>query len=373
MTLKNLAIRTKIIIAFAIVLLTSIISGAVILTSEKAVEQNVGWTIHTYKVLGKVDAMMGALVDQETGLRGFLLTGKDGSLDPLRSGEKAFTDNWTAAKTLTSDNPIQQKRLEDIRQQVEEWQRNVSRYAIDLMKKPGSEEAAREVERSRQGKTYFGPDSHAGGRDEGRRASLLGARSDAMKAAENMILVSVIGSIVAILVFGFAAALILNGLIAVPLRATVAGMARVQDGDYKTEVAHTERKDEIGMVSSALLAFRDSLAAAEAARHEAAAREEAERQTLARRERLAQSFVANMQNIAGQFAQSSGEVAGSARNLSATAEETSRQAQAVAAAAEQAASNVQDGRRLLRGTRRLRARDQRSRVPLRRSGQRRVP
>lgn len=341
MSLKNLAIRTKIMLAFGLVLLTSIVTGGIILHSESTVEKNVGWTIHTFQVLQKVEGMMAAMVDQETGLRGFLITGKDGNLEPLRAGEKAFIENWTQAKSLTSDNPVQQKRLDALRQQAEDWQRDVSRYAIDLMSRPGSEEIAREVERAGKGKAYFDKIRLLVAELKDAEASLLGVRNEAMLAAQNVILISAIASVAAILVIGLGAAFTLNALIAVPIRATVAGMDRIRSGDYAVAIDDTERKDEIGAMSTALLTFRDTLAAADAARREDDARKEAERQMLARREQLAQSFVQNMQSIAGQFASSSNEVAGSARNLSATAEETSRQAQAVAAAAEQAAGNVQ--------------------------------
>ena len=341
MSLKNLAIRTKIVLMFGLVLLTSLVTGGIILQAETTLEKNVDWTIHTYHVLDRVDGMMAAMVDQETGLRGFLLTRKDGSLAPLVSGEKAFADNWSAAKSLTSDNPIQQKRLDAVREQVEDWQRNVSHYAIDLMRTPGSEDAAVDVERSGKGKVYFDKIRLLVAELKEAESSLLGVRNETMRSAEKIILVSAIASVGAILVIGCSAAFALNTLIAVPIRATVASMERIRSGDYATEVGFTERKDEVGAMSTALRTFRDTLAVAEAARREEDSRKAAEHETLARREHLAQSFVKNMQSLAGQFATTSNDVAGSARNLSATAEETSRQAQAVAAAAEQAAGNVQ--------------------------------
>ncbi len=339
--LKNLAIRTKIILMFGFVLLASVVTGAVILQAEATVSKNVDWTLHTYHVLDRVDGMMSAMVDQETGLRGFLLTRKDGSLAPLVSGEKAFVDNWKEAKSLTSDNPIQQKRLDALRQQVEEWQRNVSQYAIDLMRKPGSEDAAIDVERSGKGKVYFDKIRLLVAELKDAETSLLGARNEAMRSAQRVIQISAIASVGAIVLIGLAAAFALNALIAVPIRATVASMDRIRSGDYASEVGFSERQDEVGAMSAALRTFRDTLAVAEAARREEDSRKEAEREKLARREHLAQAFVKNMQSLSGQFATTSNDVAGSARNLSATAEETSRQAQAVAAAAEQAAGNVQ--------------------------------
>ena len=340
MNVKNLAIRTKIMMAFGLVLIASLVTGGVILKAESTVSQNVGWTVHTYEVLDRVDRMMAAVVDQETGLRGYLITGNDGNLEPLRAGESAFTANWKDAKSLTSDNPVQQQRLDAVRQQVEAWQRDVATHAINLMK-TGSAEAAREVEYAGKGKAYFDKIRGLVAELSQAEASLLTVRQDDMRAAERMIMIAVAVSVLVIVLIGAGAAFTLNKLIALPIRATVTGMERIRGGDFATAVDYTERKDEIGAMSNALLAFRDSLAEAEAARRDATARAEAERAAMARRDRLAQSFVANMESIVNQVASSSSGVSVAARNLSDTAEETSRQAVAVTNAAAEASTNVQ--------------------------------
>nr|WP_281416947.1 CHASE3 domain-containing protein [Ancylobacter lacus] len=327
-------------LAFGLVLIASLATGGVILTAQSTVSQNVGWTVHTYEVLDRVDRMMAAMVDQETGLRGYLITGKDENLEPLRNGESAFAANWKDAKSLTSDNAIQQKRLDAVREHVEAWQRDVSSYAINLMK-AGSTEAAREVEYAGKGKAYFDKIRSLVAELNQAEASLLTVREDDMRAAERMIIVAVGFSVLIIIIIGAGAALVLNKLIALPIRATVTGMDRIRRGDFATVVDYTERKDEIGAISNALLTFRDSLAEADAARREATARAEAERAAMARRDRLAQSFVTNMENIVNHVASSSNEVSAAARNLSDTAEETSRQAMAVTNAAAEASTNVQ--------------------------------
>ena len=341
MSIKNMSIRMKILSAFGLVLVANLITGGIILYSSLSVEKNIGWTVHTYEVLQATDAMMASMVDQETGLRGFLITGNEANLDPLKSGEKAFDESWNTLKSLTSDNPTQQKRLDAIQKQVGDWQTSVSQAAIALMRQPGQQEAAREFERQGKGKSYFDQIRALVAEVKDAEAALLDERSQAMASAEGMIMFSVGLSIVVIIVLAGFIAFGLNKLIAAPIRATVDAMARLRSGDYAVAITGTERKDEVGMMSAALLAFRDGLAEAEKVRQAQAAREEVERQTLARRERLAGDFVGQMQALAEGFAQSSGEVASAAKNLSATAEETSRQAQAVAAAAEQAATNVQ--------------------------------
>jgi methyl-accepting chemotaxis protein len=339
--LVNLSIRLKILLAFALVLVTNLCTGTIILWSNETVDKNVGWSVHTYEVLTQVDRLMASLVDQETGLRGYLITQKTSSLDPLNAGERIFSDSFDRLKALTSDNPTQQSRLDALRREVDGWQRNVSHTAIELMQKPGSEEAAREIERSGKGKANFDAIRRIVEETKNAEASLLSVRSAAVASSQSAIVSAVILSLVMTLALAVGAAFALNAMIATPIRRTIESMAKIQKGDYATEVAGGERRDELGRMSNALVAFRDGLAVAETARREQAAREEIERRQLARREQLASDFVDRMQSLASGFARSSGEVADAAKNLSATAEETARQAQAVAAAAEEAASNVQ--------------------------------
>ncbi len=341
MSVNNISISMKILAAFGLVLLANILTGGAIIYSKSSVDQNVGWTVHTYEVLEQTDRMMASMVDQETGFRGFLITGKEKNLEPLKSGEKTFADAWEKLKSLTSDNPAQQKRLDDIRTQVDAWQSAISHTGIELMNTPGSEEAARDLERTGKGKQYFGQIRSIVADLKNAESSLLGTRSEAMASAQATILLSVIVSIVTILLLAISAAFALNRLIAVPIRSTVGLMERLRGGDYAVEIAGTERKDEIGLMNAALFSFRDGLAEAERARHAAEAVKAAEAAELKRRAELTDRFASRMEELSTAFTGSSTEVADAARNLSATAEETARQAQSVAGAAEEATTNVQ--------------------------------
>ncbi|TDT87513.1 methyl-accepting chemotaxis protein [Azorhizobium sp. AG788] len=339
--LKNMSIRTKILLAFAVVLIANICSGAAILMSNRTVDRNVNWTIHTYEVLAEADQLLISLINQETGLRGYLVTGKTGSLEPLTAGEAGYRQAWGKLKSLTSDNAVQQQRLDAMQKEVEQWQQNVSRAAIDLMGKPGQESAALEIERSGKGKANFDKIRSILSDFKGAESSLLQVRAQAVDAAQTTIVYAVVLAVLAVLALAVLAAVALNALLAKPIRRAITSMEKIKGGDYATQIDDTDRRDEIGLMGNALVSFRDSLGAAAQLQQENAARDEVERQRLAKRNTLAADFVSRMTELSAAFAASSGQVASSARNLSATAEQTSRQAQAVASAAEEAAENVQ--------------------------------
>ncbi len=338
--IANMSIRAKIVLAFGIILLANLIAGGAILLSNETLRKNVDWTIHTYQVIGQADLLLGSMVDQETGLRGFIITGNEANLDPLKAGTTAFDEHWTKLKDLTSDNPAQQKRLDGIRADAESWQKNVSSVAIALRRTPGSETKAGDLERTGAGKQYFDKIRKAIADMKDMEASLLGSRADAMASAQMTIIASVVVSVLIIIILALAAAYVLNRMIAVPLRGAVDVMDKLRNEEYGVQVADTERKDEIGLVNKALVVFRDGLAAAEKVRQEQAARGDRTapaRQARAARQRLRRAHAAARRRLRRIVLGS----AGAARNLSATAEETSRQAQAVSSAAEEAAANVE--------------------------------
>lgn len=338
---KSLQIRGKILASFAVVLMTIAVGGGIIEWSRSTLAQNAGWTVHTYEVLQEADRMLLSLVDQETGLRGYLVTASKGNLEPLIKGEAEFRDALATAQKLTSDNASQQTRLQALKTQVTAWQDNVSHKAMALAASSETLEAARDFERRGDGKQYFDKIRSILAEFRDAESSLLEARSVAMASASSTISFAIYGMIIAGLLIGSLAAVILNRLLALPIRDTIAAMGRIQTGDYAIHVGHQDRKDEIGAMSGALVSFRDALAAADAERKAAEASKAKDEAAIRQRAAAAEAFVARMEELASGFVRSSDEVALAARSLSATAEETSRQAQAVSGAAEEASTNVQ--------------------------------
>src|SRR3546814_2276907 len=77
-------------------------------------DQSAEWTTHTYGVLGGLDDALLGIVNQETGLRGFLVAGKEEFLEPYKNGLEQYNSAFARVKELTSDNPAQQARLQEL-------------------------------------------------------------------------------------------------------------------------------------------------------------------------------------------------------------------------------------------------------------------
>src|SRR5712664_3105943 len=102
------------------------------------------WRKHTYEVLRNLDETVARLVDAETGQRGYLLTGVDAYLEPYRAAIKNIDQTIGHLKSLTSDNPNQQKRIQVLEPLVEKKLAELQR-TIDLRKNNGLAAANRVV------------------------------------------------------------------------------------------------------------------------------------------------------------------------------------------------------------------------------------
>jgi methyl-accepting chemotaxis protein len=66
---------------------------------------------HTQQVLRYLNVGMAAMIDIETGQRGFLLTGTDEFIGTMETGKKHFQENFDAVKKITPDNAALQAQL----------------------------------------------------------------------------------------------------------------------------------------------------------------------------------------------------------------------------------------------------------------------
>jgi len=134
----------RIAIGFALALALFLVIGGVAYHSITSLTETSYWVAHTHEVVERTTAVMTSVKDVETGARGFVITGDDGFLDPLRVGMQALPDTLRELRAMTADNPAQQRRLSDleplVRQKVEEM-----KHFVDVRRSAGAEAAQKLV------------------------------------------------------------------------------------------------------------------------------------------------------------------------------------------------------------------------------------
>ena len=303
------------------------------------------WVFHTYRVIRQADSILAAAVDMETGMRGYLLAGKEEFLDPYNDGGKRFFTLTTALRETVSDNPAQVKLLTEVDETIKAWQANVTEPTIALRRQIGTaktmDDMADEVGKAR-GKLYFDKFRQIMADFQGEEIALMEQRKTANAATVSMTYMLIGGFIITAVVIGGLLAWFIGNGIANPITRITAAMRKLADGDTTIEITGTERKDEVGDIAKATQVFKDNAIEAERLRTAAAdrdrqAEEEKRQATLTMADDLENTVKAVVEAVASGSAQ----MKSSAEELSQTAQTTSQQAEAVASAATEATTNAQ--------------------------------
>ena len=190
MNFTNLKTKTKILIGISAPLSLLIVLGATslfsidkIVTSNKSVE-------HTFNVLENSAAIVGSAVDMETGMRGYLLSGKEDFLTPYNNGEKATYSGIEQLSITVSDNPAQVARLAEMKKVLQEWQKEVTEPTIKLRREIGDAETMNDLSaivKEARGKVYFDKFREQITLFDSRERKLLVERSKEFHTAETQV------------------------------------------------------------------------------------------------------------------------------------------------------------------------------------------
>ncbi|CAH0351286.1 response regulator [Aquabacterium sp. CECT 9606] len=94
------------------------------------------WVEHTQRVIGNANELKTVIVDQETGTRGFLLTGEDKFLSPYNLAKPKMASELASLKALVQDNQHQLDRLNRIEALQRQWDEFAQRI-IELRRSQG--------------------------------------------------------------------------------------------------------------------------------------------------------------------------------------------------------------------------------------------
>ncbi len=104
----------KISIGYVIAVVLTVTIGSISYSSINSLNQTSEWVDHTHIVLAELEKITSGLKDAETGQRGFLITNLDNYLEPYNNAGTAVDAAVAEVRQLTSDNPVQQGRLDDL-------------------------------------------------------------------------------------------------------------------------------------------------------------------------------------------------------------------------------------------------------------------
>ena len=154
----QLKFRTKLLAGYGVILSMMLIITLIVFFSVKSLVSNFGAVTHTYEVLDTASQIEASAVDMETGMRGYLLAGKDDFLNPYRNGGVKFDKLLDELSSTVSDNPAQVTLLKEISSTISQWKHNVTEPVIALRTQIGDAKSMNDMADiigEAKGKQYF--------------------------------------------------------------------------------------------------------------------------------------------------------------------------------------------------------------------------
>ena len=341
-SINNLRMSVKLAAVFTAICVVSGVSTAAIYSSLGTIDTANNWTVHTYQVLEELNQVVGGMVNSETGVRGYLVSGDAKFLEPLEFGQKQYSAAVARVADLTSDNAIQQKRIALVKQNASEWLTTVAQREIALMKDVATQSKARELEASGAGKKTMDALRSAVQEMDQEERSLLSVRAATSNAAaSHAILAMAVGGALT-LIFSILGAVGLTFAVTRPVQKMTREMTVLATGDTSVDISGTERGDEIGRMAWAIQVFKTNMIEVERLKAE---QQQVERRNVEQRKadmiKLADQFEGAVGEIIQTVSSASTELEGSAGTLTRTAARAQELTTKVASASEEATTNVQ--------------------------------
>ncbi|HUI70038.1 MAG TPA: CHASE3 domain-containing protein [Spirochaetia bacterium] len=241
------SIGGKISSGFALGLAILVVLGVISYRDSTGLIASADWVTHTYQVLTKLDGIIKAMDDIETGGRGFVITGVEAFFDPYTTGSANVGPLVKEVRQLTSDNPDQQKRLDALEPLIA-TRLDITKAEIDARRTAGFK-AAQEMVASGQGKKIMDQIRQviaAMADDENR---LLKERDVAAKASAGVTVTVILYGIPLAFVLLAVVALLLIRNISIPLASITRTAEKIARGDLQGTLELRDRQDEIGLLS----------------------------------------------------------------------------------------------------------------------------
>ena len=317
---KNVGLKVKLMLGSCSPLLLMTIVSVVTYISIGSLLKSNHWVDHTHNVIAEAKSIEAAGVDMETGMRGFLLAGKEEFLDPYKGGQKRFYEQIKGLQKTVDDNPAQVRLLGEIRDNIKGWQDNVTEPAIALRRKVGDSKSMDDIAAlvgEAKGKAYFDKFRGQIQTFTGREAELMAKRqAEAKETGSNTNITVIIGTLLTILI-ALVTSYFMSRSVVNPINRVIGGLT---DGaDQVTSAA--------GQVSGSSQSLAEGSSEQAASIEETSSSlEEMSSMTKQNAENATQAdnLMKDANQIVGQATQSMSELTGSMGEISKASEETSK-------------------------------------------------
>ncbi|MBV1853228.1 CHASE3 domain-containing protein [Catellatospora sp. NEAU-YM18] len=175
-----------------------------------------------------------ALINQETGVRGFVLSGNPAELAPYTAGREEEESLYTAMIPLLDQDPQVLVQLRRVRASANEWRSLVAEPAIAKARTEGPEAAQGLL--AEESKKRFDQTRNEVTALQREITDLRDAAVAALRSSSDGLVVLLIGAAFIILLAGVGLMVLLNRMVTRPVLDLAAQVQHVADGAYETQI-----------------------------------------------------------------------------------------------------------------------------------------
>ncbi|WEK57862.1 MAG: methyl-accepting chemotaxis protein [Candidatus Brevundimonas phytovorans] len=295
--LDNVRISRKLAGAFALIVAVIVALGVVVFIQVRELEKAKETVALVESVTAKTAQLKRSVDQQESRTRAYLLTAKPAHLERIEAHKVMFREIAADLKADTAHIPGSPARVDALTDAVTAFQAAVLDPEIRLASRPETRPEALALTESEIPTQMMAPINAAFDTiteaQSARKEKALKTQADAFRATKIALGVGILAALTLSILFGLG----LAKMIATPIAAMTAAMRRLAGGDKTIVVPAVGRKDEVGEMADALLAFKEAAianerleveaAAARQAADEERARAEAEKARVAEEDRVA--------------------------------------------------------------------------------------
>jgi len=254
---NNLPIGRKMFAAFAVVLTAILVMGVIVGMNLMAISR-IG---DARRIENKVNQLTSVaefrVAKQENALRGFLLSDNPYYLERVDTHRAAFKTALAEARALLDTERDVDAAAAEAAGNV--WFDKVVTPAVTMMRDPAQRAQAQGlVAPDGVADEMIKPLEDAIDAMKSKSEAALGKVREEQTAATDTALVSLIIGIIAAALISLVAGMILSRSIATSIMGLIGEMKRLVGGDTTIAVPQAARKDEVGQMGIALIAFRDA-------------------------------------------------------------------------------------------------------------------
>ncbi len=213
----------------------------------------------SHTIIHAVDGFLTAMLNQETGLRGYLITGQKVSLQPYEAGRPALDRAIADLNALVGSDATEQNRLREAADSARTWQREVGEVAVRDMDAQPTQAQALALEKTFVGKRHFDFfRARLGAIVASEQQNLTRASKSLAVAQRNASIALASAAIVTLLICALMAYAI-HRVVVTPLRALAEAMHRLAQRDLDVRLPSTSRRSEVGAMARAVGVFKRNL------------------------------------------------------------------------------------------------------------------